>query len=142
VSFRQQLLDLVPRQNSIRVREGSGFESTEQFSIGVSAEKEVLIGYGLRRGRSQGGGQGPSGTLLPPFIFNSDKRRPKQQFRRQDRSDDANRRALAPIQSRCLLWLLPLALDPQAFPSPEQDVSGRRGSNGRTRSSGVSDAVH
>ena len=62
----------VPRQNAIRAQKGHGLGCREQFSMRVAAEEEVLGGYGLLRRRALAGGEGPSGTLLPPFILNSD----------------------------------------------------------------------
>ena len=71
--------DLIPvpgyvvlRQNAIRAQKGHGLGCSEQFSMRVAAEEEVLGGYGLLRRRALAGGEGPSGTLLPPFILNSD----------------------------------------------------------------------
>ena len=51
---------------------GHGLGCSEQFSMRVAAEEEVLGGYGLLRRRALVGGEGPSGTLLSPFILNSD----------------------------------------------------------------------
>ena len=63
---------VVPRQNAIQAQKGHGLGCREQFSMRVVAEEEVLGGYGLLRRRALAGGEGPSGTLLPPFILNSD----------------------------------------------------------------------
>jgi len=85
---------------------------------------------------------GSSSTPPPQFIVNFDQGCPKQQFKQQDRNDDADRPALERIGHYDLHRRSSRPRDQQAFPYPTQDEFDHRGSNGRTHSKGVSGAAH
>ena len=79
-------------------------------------------------------------TLLK-FNFNAEEKCPMLQLKLPDRSDDAGRRVLASIRPYNRHRGSAVLHDPQVFPLPALDASGPHGSNGRTHSSIVSDAV-
>ena len=80
-------------------------------------------------------------AMLLKFNLNAEGKCPMLQLKLPDRSDDAGRRVLASIRPYNRHWGSAVLQDPQVFPLPALDASGPHGSNGRIRSSSVSDAV-
>ena len=87
-------------------------------------------------------GERSAATRRPQFIFHSDKRCWQQQLRQPDRNGDVSQQVLAGHDSAGLYSGSSLVRDPQMFPSRAQDVFGRPGSKGCTRSAAASDVVH
>jgi len=88
----------VPRQNSIRVQNGLGFEVRKSLE-GTSRLRTSEFGNDgeLKMQRRRGLG-GPADTPLPAVIFKPDGSCSQLQRRRRGRSDDADRQALASLQ--------------------------------------------
>lgn len=87
----------VPRQNSIRAKNGLDFE------LGGHSEKDFRLvegefgDHGPPRGRRQLDGEGSAGTPLSQSFFNFKIRYPLSLLRQPGRSDDTSLRALASL---------------------------------------------